>query len=181
MTTLDEKIQYKGYTIEVHYDENVSCEDQLSDDVHVWCWHRRVSIGEKPPCERDEAEETIRAEHPGAVILPIFAYEHGGIALSTGAFSCRWDSGQIGWIWSEGQQDETVLRSIVEALDNVMQGATFGYIVKNPEGETIDECWGIVGREERDGYMLVEARGAIENDLRLRESGERFVAEAFAL
>lgn len=33
------------------------------------------------------------------VILPLFMYEHGGITMSTGVFSDRWDSGQVGWIY----------------------------------------------------------------------------------
>ncbi len=35
------------------------------------------------------------------VILPLYLYDHSGITMSTGAFSCRWDSGQVGWIYAE--------------------------------------------------------------------------------
>ena len=35
------------------------------------------------------------------VILPLYLYDHGGITMSTGAFSCSWDSGQVGWIYAE--------------------------------------------------------------------------------
>jgi len=34
------------------------------------------------------------------VILPLYLYDHGGITMSTGAFSCPWDSGQVGWIYA---------------------------------------------------------------------------------
>ncbi len=34
-----------------------------------------------------------------AVILPIHAYEHGGITIRTSSFSDPWDSGQVGWIY----------------------------------------------------------------------------------
>lgn len=183
MSKPEETIEHKGFKIEVHYDEDVSCADHIPEDVHVWCWHRRYSIGEKPPCEPAEAEELIRS-HEGAVCLPIFAYEHGGIALSTGAFSCRWDSGQLGWIWTLPgvfPDAEAALRSVIEDLDNVMQGACFGYVVRSPEGDEIDSCWGFVGREDRDGYMLDEARSAVESEIERRSSGEQLVAEAFAL
>lgn len=33
------------------------------------------------------------------VILPVFLYDHSGITMSTGAFSCKWDSGQVGFIY----------------------------------------------------------------------------------
>jgi hypothetical protein len=177
----EETIAHKGFKIEVHYDDDVSCADHIPDDVHVWTWHRNYSIGEKPPCEPAEAEELIR-EHPGAVYLPIYAYEHGGIALSTGSFSCRWDSGQLGWIWTaEPGWTEAMLRSVIAELDDIMQGATFGYVVKSPEGANIDSCWNFVGRETRDGYMLDEARSAVDYEIARRASGEQLVAEAFAL
>ena len=35
------------------------------------------------------------------VILPLYLYDHGGITMSTGAFSCPWDSGRVGWIYAE--------------------------------------------------------------------------------
>lgn len=35
------------------------------------------------------------------IILPLFLYDHSGITISTGPFSCPWDSGQVGWIYAE--------------------------------------------------------------------------------
>lgn len=35
------------------------------------------------------------------VVLPVYMYDHGGIALSTGGFSCPWDSGRVGLIVSK--------------------------------------------------------------------------------
>ena len=32
-------------------------------------------------------------------MLPLYLYDHSGITMSTGAFSCPWDSGQVGWIY----------------------------------------------------------------------------------
>lgn len=33
------------------------------------------------------------------VMLPIYLYDHSGITISTSAFSCRWDSGLVGFIF----------------------------------------------------------------------------------
>lgn len=43
------------------------------------------------------------------VILPLYLYDHGSITMSTGAFSCPWDSGQVGWIYASKKTfiDET--------------------------------------------------------------------------
>lgn len=32
-------------------------------------------------------------------MLPLYLYDHSGITMSTGPFSCPWDSGQVGWIY----------------------------------------------------------------------------------
>jgi hypothetical protein len=34
----------------------------------------------------------------GAFILPVYAYVHSGVSIATTPFSCRWDSGQTGFI-----------------------------------------------------------------------------------
>ncbi len=43
------------------------------------------------------------------IILPLFLYDHSGITMSTGPFSCPWDSGQVGWIYASKKTfiDET--------------------------------------------------------------------------
>ena len=33
------------------------------------------------------------------IILPLYKYEHGGVAYQTTPFQCRWDSGQIGFVY----------------------------------------------------------------------------------
>lgn len=33
------------------------------------------------------------------VMLPLYLYDHSGITMSTGKFSCPWDSGQVGFIY----------------------------------------------------------------------------------
>lgn len=35
----------------------------------------------------------------GLVIKPLFLYDHSGITISTGRFSCPWDSGQVGYVY----------------------------------------------------------------------------------
>lgn len=55
-----------------------------------------------------KAMEACEAAHNGrvraevdkvAIILPLYLYDHSGITMSTGAFSCPWDSGHVGWIY----------------------------------------------------------------------------------
>lgn len=45
---------------------------------------------------KDKVEQ-ILAKH--YAILPLYLYDHSGLAMSTGGFSCPWDSGQVGFIY----------------------------------------------------------------------------------
>lgn len=44
----------------------------------------------------EELHEIIEANYG---VLPVFRYEHGGVAYNTTGFNCRWDSGQVGFIY----------------------------------------------------------------------------------
>jgi hypothetical protein len=78
------------------------------------------------------------------IILPIYMYNHSGIALNTTGFSCPWDSGQAGWIYVAkkdackefGRQRmsvklqekvEAYLRGEVETLSSYINGECYGY------------------------------------------------------
>jgi hypothetical protein len=43
-------------------------------------------------------------ERNGIAYLPLYIYEHSGITISTGGFSCPWDSGQAGWIYTTKEE-----------------------------------------------------------------------------
>ena len=63
------------------------------------CWHNRYNLGDKEK-EYDDIEEFQHvAEKEGFFVLPLYLYDHSGITMSTGAFSCPWDSGQVGFIY----------------------------------------------------------------------------------
>ena len=48
--------------------------------------------------KEDESSEAYAGDVERYVVFPLFAYIHSGVTLSLGEFSCRWDSGQIGWL-----------------------------------------------------------------------------------
>lgn len=39
--------------------------------------------------------------HANIVFLPLYLYDHSGITMNTGGFSDRWDSGQVGYIYTD--------------------------------------------------------------------------------
>lgn len=88
--------------------------------------------------------------------LPVYMYDHSGQTISTSPFSCRWDSGQIGWIvyardrvrkdygWSRitAKREDFICKyliGVVEHHDHILQGNVYGFTYGG------DSCWGFVG------------------------------------
>jgi hypothetical protein len=90
------------------------------------------------------------------VILPLYLYDHSGITMNTAGFSCPWDSGQVGWIYTTyddvrkeyGSLDvvkaENLLKSEVESYDCYLTGQCYGFKLYENDNE-IDSCWGFLG------------------------------------
>ncbi|MCV6547618.1 MAG: ParB N-terminal domain-containing protein [Cohaesibacter sp.] len=117
----------------------------------------------------------LRAERK-AVILPLFLYDHSGLAMNTTGFHCPWDSGQVGFIYATLEEIrkeydvkrvsaqlrakvEDVLRNEVATYHEYLSGNIYGYVIEQ-EGEEIDACWGFLG--DYDGYVLSQARSLVE-------------------
>ncbi|MDX9971910.1 MAG: hypothetical protein RBU21_02860 [FCB group bacterium] len=108
--------------------------------------------------------------------LPLYLYDHGGITMSTGRFSCPWDSGQVGFIyiskekaakmWSGLEGEELAkaayacMEAEVEEYDHYLTGQVYGYVVEDASGEVLDSCDGYLGDS---GYVEAEARRAAEH------------------
>jgi hypothetical protein len=64
--------------------------------------------------------------HDLAVCLPVYMYEHSGIALDVEPFHCRWDSGQVGFIFvsksklRDKYNVKRLTKSIVEKAKSVL-------------------------------------------------------------
>ena len=118
------------------------------------------------------------------VILPLYLYDHSGITMNTGGFSCPWDSGQVGYIYVSLEQVrkeysakrvskklrariEKYLTGEVESYDCYLTGDVLGFsIVRNDDdGDEIDvdSCWGYFGSDF--GYMTDEIKSNIKSDI----------------
>ena len=127
--------------------------------------------------------EAVRdlAEHYH-VIVPLYLYDHSGITMSTGKFSCPWDSGQVGYIhvsyerareeYGELPQADTpeerakiaeYLDGEVKDYDDFLTGNLYGYSIEKAEGcehcgnvewEHVDSCYGFHGYDVEKNGML---------------------------
>lgn len=110
--------------------------------------------------------------------MPVFLFEHGNVALSTGDFGDRWDSGQVGWTYIRPDAEKwedmdvpAILKGFVETLGQWMNGEVYGWIAEElvkgtkvfegdhadeafEEWEQEDSCWGFIGYD----YAQSEAK-----------------------
>jgi hypothetical protein len=181
-----------NYADPAEFMEELACEadDDLMEELYrlkedVWnrLYDRAVDAGRDDPFNYAERLISARIEklvdnavRDGYVILPLFLYDHSGITMSVGGFSCPWDSGQVGWIvcdketiekeWN-GDRDlaEKCLIAEVATYDDYLTGNVYGFIVEEREEvegvdwcddegwEDVDSCWGFYGYDVRKNGM----------------------------
>jgi len=156
------------YTLNIYQDTDADSPREWDNLGTMYCDHRRYSLG-------DKKAEDIRTEEngfprQGFTILPLYLYDHGGITISTGAFNCPWDSGQVGYIYLSDEDARRefgwkcitakrreylreLLRNEVDTYDNYLRGAVYSFELLDEDGEWIDSCSGFYGDDPESNGM----------------------------
>ena len=172
---------YKGFTIKIHQDEDVSNPFTDCDgEPDFISWHRRYDFTFNKKFKNMDRDDFLAlAKKEGYIVLPLYMYEHSGRAFSTVAFSCPWDSGQLGYVfWTrekveEGQGKgydmeanrtflEKQLVSAVQMLEDWAEGNCYGYVVEREDGEEVGSCWGYLGDYDGEYGALQEAKSTAD-------------------
>lgn len=159
--------------VEIHADED-PMDPRGDDNMGVMvCFHSRYRLPHEAEYRSEdykgwaEMEAAITEAEDVAVILPVYMYDHSGLAFRTTRFDCGWDSGQVGFIYVSKAKvkdeygaitKDTVARATkilvgeVETYHQYSSGDVYGYIVKrfsdtSMEDEVLDSCWGFYGIE----------------------------------
>lgn len=171
-----------------------------ADDPRSWdnmgtmvCFHRRYSLGDKHDIKHgdfsgwNEMEQYITKKLDAAVVLPLYMYDHSGITIRTYPFDCRWDSGQIGFIYATRksiresygvklvtkkviERVEKHLKSEVETYDQYVTGDVYGFKLSTvnvladgeEEKEETDSCWGFFGTDWKTNGIFDHVEGKFE-------------------
>lgn len=195
---LHSQISYKGYGINIYYDESpMHPRTDFYNLGTIYTAHRRYqpekdfdkhfSIDEVFDGKIGNFRESFLQKH---VALPIYLYNHSGITISTRPFSCPWDSGFFGIIavslenvrkeygWKTVTQKrreeiEKYLLGEIEELDNYYTGEVFRYkVIEESTGEEIDSCSGFSGKAGIE-YIESECKAMI-NNLKEIQKKERY-------
>lgn len=157
----------------------LACDVVGYDKVNAWADGDKLTIA-----QIDARVKKIVDAH--IIYLPIYAYEHSGITISTGRgypYNDAWDSGQLGYIyvtrkdalknWSRKHMTkkfrtraEQSLRNEVQTYDDYLTGNVYGFIVKDSTGEQVESCWGMYPDHEAGShgyqYCLREAMSVVD-------------------
>ena len=186
-----------NYTLTIERDEDPMNPRTEWDNVgEMVCWHRNYLLGDVQETQdpaawlRELAGSLVKAddvdlipdEHirrileKHLVILPLYLHDHGcgGITMSTGAFSCPWDSGQVGYIYCiladvdrewAGDREKALayLKGEVETYNQYLTCDVWRYVIEDANGESVDSCCGFFGYE----YAEEEGQSALDYYVRL--------------
>lgn len=142
-------------------------------------FHRNYDFGDKVDLKFSEWDLSTLARvrvalekyHNAVVVLPVYMYDHSGQTINTTGFSCRWDSGQLGFIFATRkdlleeyggkrltakmiERATKVLEGEIETLDQYIKGEVYGFIQKDLDTkEEQNSCWGFYGDEDTNGIF----------------------------
>lgn len=114
--------------------------ERIDNRFNNMIWDRQVSKDAKEAIQ--SAIDKVLEQH--IVELPLYLYDHSGITMSTGAFSCQWDSGQVGFNYitkdkiraeygwknltqARRERIEGYLKNEVQRYDDYLTGQVYGF------------------------------------------------------
>lgn len=136
------------------------------------CAHRRYDLSDVPFPQAGKygslyedfkaylATESLSIED--VIYTRVYLYDHSGIALQSKPFSCRWDSGLVGFNYVSKARIRTeysikrissklnqtvvnVLNSELEAYNHYVQNNCYEFRITAEDGTFIDSCGGFLG------------------------------------
>jgi hypothetical protein len=163
---------YKGHEIKIEQDLNPESPREWDNLCIIHTAHRNYSIGDVNHNDRESIKAAEReAKQNGDLVLPLYMFDHSGITIALTPFSCRWDSGQVGFVQVPRkammeefgkkiftsqlkQKGRKIAEGEVETLDVYIRGEVCGYTVDD-DG---DSCWGFYSVKD----AIQEAKGSID-------------------
>lgn len=148
-------LNYRNYKIVLEQDEYCESPNEWGDDeLFLLAKHREFDVSRKR-FDIDEIfdhiEETNIWEWDNYKLLPLFAYIHSGISLSTSRV-CQWDSSLVGLIFIskeyETDEQDRLADNLLSNWNTYLIGDVWRYEILSKDDEPIDALCGIYEYEE---------------------------------
>lgn len=174
--------------VRIEYDEDGANPRTEFDNVgKIAYWDRsRYVLGDEPMSREELDELGVKIAKGELIGVPVYAYIHSGVVLKAceaNPFSCRWDSGQSGFVYCTKEKavaewgNKVVtpkvrekalayLKGEVETYSAYLGGECYGYVVErvvlDEDGdevgvEVLDSCWGYLADLPYCREMAVQA------------------------
>jgi hypothetical protein len=171
-----ESEEVNGYTVRVVLDETDGDSPRDWDNLGTIVYTSTRYVLGDVQCTPEEIDEVVN--DPEVVYLPVYAYIHSGVRLSTGPFRCPWDSGQCGIIYVSyedirkeygvkrvtkklRERVSGYLEGEVKTFDRYLSGQVYGFEIEDIEtGDVVESCYGFYGEPSE---VLEEAKGIAES------------------
>lgn len=142
-------------------------EERISDAID-WL-EEKLNISPKGIYDNDRLSELEDKFFDKYIGHKLYLYEHGGITISTSPFSCRWDSGQVGYIYvsKEKVREEYGIKRVtdkwkdkilsyldneVKEFDQYITGDVYAFVIVNENDEVTESCGGFFSSDfEKNG------------------------------
>ena len=134
-------------------------------------FHGKYDIGDKHDVRHrdfedwDGLENHLRRNCGALIALPLYLMDHSGISISTADFGCRWDSGQIGFIYADRdvitrafnisrmtkkniERVTAALEEEVKIYDQYLRGDVWMYTIKDDEGNELESHRGFYSEHD---------------------------------
>lgn len=127
-----------------------------------------------------ELETVVRKEMPqGTHIQKVYGYSHGALTVSLDPFSCRFDSGVLGFITITPEQcedvdtdKEVIVKAAIESLNHWLDGERYWFSLEDSDGNVSDSCGGFLGNSMKDNGLIDSLPSNAKRDLqRIHEEG----------
>lgn len=164
------QIEYRGYLINIHYDEDPESPREW-DNLGTFYTSHPNYLPEKNFRDYfdrgdvfDEDGNFTDSFEKKYIALKIYLYDHSGLTICSGPFSCRWDSGLFGMVavsiekvkkeygWkvltkSRRRKVEEQLQAEIDTYDQYLRGEVYGFRIcpADDDSQIIDSCWGYFG------------------------------------
>lgn len=177
--------EYRRYKIGLYHDDDAISPRKWDNICVFHVAHCRYAFGDENHNNIESINAAnMEAHRNGDIVLPLYMYDHSGITINLTPFSCKWDSGQVGFvavprlkmIEEFGKKIFTpklkaraleIAKAEVKEMDQYLVGDVYGFKVFGPiQGdeddddcrEELEACWGFYGEE----YAIEEAKGSID-------------------
>ena len=150
---------------EIYVDDIPESPREWDNVGNMVAFHKRYDLGDKTDLKSDmfdnwgDLQKYLFETKKAVVVLPLYLYDHSGITMKTTPFGDRWDSGQVGFIYTTKEdiknmlgvkkvtdavkkKAEKILKGEVKTYDQYLTGDVYAFKIIEEKPVTVTKKYG---------------------------------------